>query len=145
MKIKECMNNNVTYALTTNTVEDCAKLMNEKHIGCIPVCNESEQIVGLITDRDIVLRCVACSKEPNTTPVSEIMTCNPCWCTPEANISEVQNLMSENQVKRIPVVQNKKVVGIVTVRDLALNSKVDDNSVTDTIENICGSNEKNAE
>ena len=65
-----------TIALPNSTVTDCAKLMNQNHVGCIPVCDEGKNLVGLVTDRDITLRCIASNKDCNTTKVSDIMTCN---------------------------------------------------------------------
>ena len=83
--------------------------MSENHIGSIPVCDNNNCLCGIVTDRDIILRCIACDKDPKTTPVTDIMTCNPCCCTTNADITEVENLMSKNQVKRIPVLENNKI------------------------------------
>ncbi len=145
MKVKDCMCNEVCCVNPENTIKDCATIMCNKHIGCIPVCDNTQNVVGLVTDRDIILRAIACNKDVNTTPVSEIMTCEVCCCTPNADIQEVENLMSQNQVKRIPVVDNNKIVGILTLGDLAANKQVDDQGVNNTLNHICGCNEKNAE
>ncbi len=145
MKVKDCMCNEVCCATPNSTVKECADMMCNKHIGCVPVCDNSQNVVGLITDRDIILRCVACDKDPQNTPISEIMTCNPCCCTPEADVTEAEKLMSENQVKRIPVVENNRIVGILTLGDLATNTWVDKAEVDNTLNNICKCNEKNAE
>lgn len=144
MKVKDCMCNEVCCVNPENTIKDCATIMCNKHIGCIPVCDNTQNVVGLVTDRDIILRAIACNKDVNTTPVSEIMTCEVCCCTPNADIQEVENLMSQNQVKRIPVVDNNKIVGILTLGDLAANKQVDDQGVNNTLNHICGCNEKNA-
>ena len=56
MKVKDCMCNEVEYATPSSTVHDCATMMYNKHIGCVPVCNNSQNVVGLVTDRDIILR-----------------------------------------------------------------------------------------
>lgn len=145
MKVKDCMCNEVYCVTPNSTVQDCANIMSNNHIGCIPVCDNSQNVVGLITDRDIILRCVACNKEPKNTPISEIMTCNPCCCTPEADITEVEKLMSQNQVKRIPVIENNRIVGILTLGDLATNKQINAQGVNDTLTNICNCNDKNAE
>lgn len=143
MKVRDCMCNQVWYVTPTNTVQDCANIMSNKHVGCIPICDNSQNVVGLVTDRDIILRCIACNKDPKSTPITDIMTCNPCCCTPEADIKEVEKLMSQNQVKRIPVIENNKVVGILTLGDLASNEQINDQGVTATLNNICRCNEKN--
>jgi len=145
MKVKDCMCDEVCCATPNSTVQECATMMCNKHIGCVPVCDNTQNVVGLITDRDIILRCVACNKDPKSTPISEIMTCNPCCCTPEVEVTEAEKLMSENQVKRIPVVENNKIVGILTLGDLAANAQVDNNGVDNTLNNICKCNGKNAE
>ena len=78
MKVKDCMCHEVAYVNPDCSVEDCAKLMCHNHIGCVPVCNTEKQVVGLITDRDILLRTVGCGKDIKNTTVSDIMTCKVC-------------------------------------------------------------------
>lgn len=145
MKVKDCMCNNVSYAIPSSTVQECATMMSNMHVGCIPVCNNAQNVVGLVTDRDITLRCVACNKDPKTTPVSEIMTCEVCCCDQNADITEAEHLMSENQIKRIPVIENNKIVGILTLGDLAANTQVNDDRVGYTLNHICNCNKKNAQ
>jgi len=145
MKVKDCMCNEVCSATPSSTVKECADMMCNKHVGCVPVCDNSQNVVGLVTDRDIILRCVACNKDPQNTPISEIMTCNPCCCNPETDVTEAEKLMSENQVKRIPVVENNRIVGILTLGDLAANPWINGTEVDNTLNNICKCNEKNAE
>lgn len=145
MQVKDCMCNSVTFCKPENSVRDCAKLMNEYHIGCVPVCDCNKNIVGLVTDRDILLRTVACDKDTNHTKISDIMTCNVCHCTPETDVKEAEKIMKDNQIRRIPVVENNKVVGMLTLGDLASDQKVNTQEVCDTLECICKQNGKNAE
>lgn len=145
MKVKDCMCDQVAYVNPNCSVEDCAKLMCNNHIGCIPVCDGSKQIVGLVTDRDILLRTVGCGKDIKNTPVSDIMTCKVCCCAPDIDVCEAEKIMSENQIRRIPVVDNNKVIGILTLGDLAANKGVNTEGVCGTLENICGCDDKNAE
>lgn len=145
MKVKDCMCNQVAYVNPDCSVEDCAKLMCNNHIGCVPVCNSSKQIVGLITDRDILLRTAGCGKDMKNVPVSDIMTCQVCSCTPDTEISEAEKIMSENQIRRLPVVDNNKIIGILTLGDLASNNEISTEGVCATLENICCYNDKNAE
>lgn len=145
MKVRECMCNEVNWIKPEDSVSSCAKIMNENHIGCVPVCDESKNLVGLVTDRDIVLRSIAVDKDVNTTPVSEIMTSEICCCNPDMEISEIQSIMAENQIRRIPVVENNKVVGILTLGDLAANKNISNEGVSITFENICNCDKKNAE
>ncbi len=145
MKVKDCMCKDVVFVKPDCCTEECAKLMCENHIGCIPVCDNSNKVVGLVTDRDILLRTIGCGKEAKNTPVSEIMTCNVTCCTPETDVQAAENAMSENQIRRIPVMENNKIVGILTLGDLAKNKEVNTESVCETLENICDCDKKNAE
>ena len=145
MKVKDCMCNDVCCVKPETKINEVAKIMSQNHIGCVPVCDQNNCICGIITDRDILLRSVACDKDTCKTTVSEIMTTQPCSCTPNSEITEAERLMSEKQIRRIPVTQNNKVIGILTLGDLAANQSVDQKELCDTIECICGTDEHNAE
>ncbi|MNT44540.1 Hypoxic response protein 1 [compost metagenome] len=138
MKVKECMCHDVYCAKPETSVSDIAKMMNQNHVGCIPICNNQNVVVGLITDRDIVLRTIACGKDTNTTPASQIMTTNVCTCNAEDEVTHAQNQMVKNQVRRIPVVDKNQLVGILTVGDLTFNSQgLNTNEIYSTFEGIC--------
>ena len=127
MKVKDCMCGEVCCVKPETKVYEIAKLMNDNHIGCVPVCDQNNCIVGMITDRDIILRSVACDKDVKNTPASEIMTCNVCTCN--------QN----DDIRRIPVVDNNKVIGILTLGDLAhYNEETGEDNFCNTVEEICG-------
>ena len=143
MKVKECIENNVYCLKPNNTIQDCAKIMSENHVGSIPICDDNNSLVGIVTDRDVILRCIACEKNCKTTLISQIMTTDVCYCNQEDELNEVEKMMSINQIRRIPIVDNeKKVVGIITLGDLAKYNK---QNSSDVLENICKCNEKNAE
>jgi len=146
MKVKECMCENVEYVNPSSTVVDVAKLMGQKHIGCVPVC-DNNKLVGLVTDRDLILRSIACDKDIKQTPVSEVMTTKVFNVAPDAEVSEAEKIMCECQVRRVPVVENDVLVGIITVGDLANNQNISSKEISDTVEQICRCNEnpKNAE
>ena len=143
MKVKDCMCGEVCCVKPETKINDVAKLMEQNHIGCVPVCDNNNCLVGLITDRDIVLRGVACNKDVNTTPVSEIMTTNVQTITPEAEVAEASQIMCDCQIKRVPVVENETIVGMITLGDLANVAK--ENQVTQAVEGICrcGNNTQN--
>ena len=146
MKVKDCMCYEVAYLTPESTVEDCATLMCNKHVGCIPVCDTNKKIVGLVTDRDIILRSIACDKDIKTTPISDIMTCNVYSWGVEEEINEVEEKMSKEQIRRLPVVdENNQIIGIVTLGNLCANQNVNTNGIGQTLENICKYNDKNAE
>ena len=145
MKVRDCMCNHVECDKPETTVCDVAKLMLNKHIGCVPVCNANKNLVGLVTDRDLILRTLACEKDIKQTPVSEVMTTNVYKTTPEANVEDVSKIMCDCQVRRVPVVENEQVIGIITLGDLANNQNVNSTQVCNTVEGICkcGENTKN--
>lgn len=145
MKVKDCMCNEIYTCTPETTIAECAKKMGGNHIGCIPVCNNNNEILGIVTDRDLVLRCVACGKDPKTTKVNDIMTSDICCCTPTDDIENVENKMNKLHVRRIPVVEGKKVIGMVTLADLVQSPSIDKNGVYFTIENICKNGTENAE
>lgn len=147
MKVKECMCKEVACISPNQTVCDVAKLMLNKHVGCIPVCDDDKNVVGLVTDRDLILRSLACEKDIKQTPVSEIMTTKVYNVSPDAEVSEASKIMCECQIRRVPVVENETLVGIITLGDLANNQNVSSQEVSNTVEGICkcGQNTKNAE
>lgn len=136
MKVKDFMSNEIAYATTDAKVSDVAKMMQENHVGSIPICDKQNDIVGIVTDRDIVLRNVANKKDPNTTPVTEIMSTDIITVEPETDIYKVSRIMAEKQIRRIPVVKNKKIVGLVTIGDLAKDRYIDA-EIADCLCEIC--------
>ena len=145
MKVKECMCGCVNTVKPESTVADCAKLMCKNHIGCIPVCDCDKKVVGIVTDRDILLRSVACEKDANQTPVSDVMSTKVFCCDCNSDIEEAEKIMSQEQIRRIPIVDSGKLVGILTLGNLAANEDIYDEDLCDTIEGICNCNKKNAE
>lgn len=134
------------YLKPDNTIKDCAKLMCDNHIGCVPICDNSQNIVGVVTDRDVILRSIANDKNAITTPISEIMTCKVCCCDEDCDVAEAERLMGEYQIRRLPVIDRaNKIIGIITLGDLAKNTNINDEKIGETLNNICCCNEKNAE
>jgi len=144
MKVKECMCSNVTCVNPNATVSDVAKIMMNNHVGCVPVCDQSKNVVGLVTDRDLILRSIACDKDVKTTPISEIMTTKVYNVAPDAEVSEASKIMCDCQVKRVPVIENGTIVGIITLGDLANKTPEE---ASHSVQGICkcGEHQKNAE
>lgn len=147
MKVKECMCNQVSWVEPQTTLSDVAKIMQQQHVGCVPVCDTNQSVVGLVTDRDIVLRGVACNKDINVTPVSEIMTTTVYTIAPDAEVTDASKIMCNCQIKRVPVIDNAKIVGIITLGDLTNSKGVDGRQAYHTMEGINqnGTDAKNAE
>ncbi|MCB2290459.1 CBS domain-containing protein [Clostridium sp. CS001] len=123
MKISEIMTKDVISLSVDDTAQHAAKLMKEHNIGAIPVGLE-EKVVGIITDRDIVLRCIAENKDIKTQKVREIMTSNPVLGDSNMNVDDAIRIMGERQIRRLPIVQSNKLIGIVSLGDLAVQSKL---------------------
>ena len=140
MKVKDYMCGDVCCVKPETKINEIAKIMQQNHIGCVPVCNNENNIVGIITDRDIILRTIACDKDVKNTMASDIMTCNVCTCGQDEELTEAEHKMSENQIRRIPVVENNKVVGILTLGDLSRCDETGEDNLCCTLENICECN-----
>ena len=142
MKVKDCMCQNVYCVKPETKINEIAKLMSENHIGCIPVCDNNNCICGILTDRDILLRTVACDKDTKQTTASEIMSTNVCTCKEDDDMVNAENKMSKYQIRRLPVCdENNHVIGILTLGDLAQNDiELGKQEVCTTISNICDCN-----
>ncbi|QQE77656.1 CBS domain-containing protein [Alicyclobacillus sp. SO9] len=117
MQLKDIMTSNVTYVSESDTLEKAAQLMQSIDCGSLPVV-ENERIVGVITDRDIVIKGVAKGKA--NASVRECMTQQPVTGTPNMDAHEAADLMSQHQIRRLPVTDNSgKLVGICAIGDLA--------------------------
>jgi CBS domain-containing protein len=101
------------------SVVEAARLMREQHIGSLPV-TEDERLVGMITDRDITTRVVAESAAPETTSVGDVFSRDLVSVEPNNDLDEALQLMARHQVRRLPVVENGRLVGMVAQADIAL-------------------------
>jgi CBS domain-containing protein len=102
------------------SVVDAARLMREEHIGSLPI-TEDETLVGIITDRDITTRVVAEAADPKTTSVGDVYSRDLVSVEPDRDLEEALQLMARHQVRRLPVVENGRLVGIVAQADVALS------------------------
>jgi CBS domain-containing protein len=125
MQIREAMCRDVRTVSPTATVREAARLMGDIDAGILPVA-EGDRLVGMITDRDIAIRAVAAGKGPDTT-VGEAMTHDVKYCFDDQDVEDVCENMATLQVRRMPVVnRDKRLVGIVSLADMATNGESDD-------------------
>ena len=103
----------------TASVVEAARLMREQHIGSLPI-TEGEKLVGMITDRDITTRVVAEAADPKVTSVGDVYSRDLVSVEPDNDLQDALQLMARHQVRRLPVVENDKLVGIVAQADIAL-------------------------
>lgn len=119
LKVREVMTTNVTALSVNSSVREAANQMKNLNVGSMPVCDDSNRPVGIITDRDIVIRNVSQGMDNNTT-VDSVMSKNPITVSPDTDIHEAANIMAQHQVRRLPVVENNQIVGILSIGDLAV-------------------------
>jgi CBS domain-containing protein len=118
--IQDVMTRDVRTIAPQDSVQRAAQLMDELNVGAIPVC-EGDQLVGMITDRDITVRSVAAGQAPASTRVQDVMSTDVRTCTPNQTVDEVLGQMGDVQIRRVPVLdeQSQRVVGIVSLGDMA--------------------------
>ena len=121
MTCAEVMTPSPTCCHPEHTTVDAAELMQREDVGLVPVvADNSSKLIGVLTDRDIVLKVVAAGRDPRGTAVSEVMTTDPVACLPQESIEAVMELMASRQVRRIPIVdKDGAIVGIVSQADIA--------------------------
>ena len=121
MKVRELMSRDVVCISPDEMASVAARMLSRYNIGAMPVCEDNGRLHGLITDRDIVLRCVAAEKEPAKTPVREIMTSRIVSVEPDEDAEKAAELMALEQVRRLPVAEQGRIVGVLSLGDLSVN------------------------
>ena len=121
MLIKEVMNRGVQTIKKEATIQDAARKMNEFSIGCLIVASGSS-VVGIITERDIMKKVVAEARDSSKTRVKDVMTEEVVMASPEMDIEEAAQLMMDRKIKKLPVVKDKELIGIVTATDICMAS-----------------------
>lgn len=127
MKVKDLMTKDVATLNAEDSVEQAARIMKEHNIGSVPVC-DGENVIGIITDRDIALRSVAEGENVKNQKVREVMSSNPVLANPDMDVHDAARIMSERQIRRLPVVDKSNIVGIVSLGDLAVEQQLKDNA-----------------
>jgi CBS domain-containing protein len=134
MKLKDIMTEDVEVISPDASIYEAARMMRLLDIGALPVCS-GDRLVGMLTDRDLTIRSIAEGRDPKTTSVKETMTPQIVWCFDDQNVEEAENLMQEQQVRRLPVLDREKhLVGIVSLGDLA--TRAHDAGVVSTLEEV---------
>jgi CBS domain-containing protein len=133
MNIRDVMTPNPSCVSPEDSIQNAARIMRDMDTGAVPVV-ENGRPVGIVTDRDIVVRGVAEDGQLNR-PVREIVTGSIVCASPEMSTREAADLMSEHQVRRLPVVENERLVGIVSIGDLAVKEGKD-RRIGDTLQDI---------
>src|SRR5215813_6070616 len=119
MKVKRAMHHGVTWVDPLTSVEELASLMRTHDIGAIPI-GEHDRLIGMVTDRDIVCRCVAAGQDPKSTTAREIMTMGIRFCLDKHDIKAAARIMERKKVRRLPVIdaKNKRLIGMLSLGDI---------------------------
>ena len=125
MKVKDMMNSNVISITPDTSISAAARMLSRYNIGSMPVCSIDGRLRGIVTDRDIVLRCIAAEVPPEQTKVRDIMTRAVVTVSPESDMREAAALMAKDQVRRLPVVEHGTVVGMLALGDIARSHSFD--------------------
>lgn len=123
----ECIGENGTLARA-------AEMMREMHVGALPICGEDKRLRGIITDRDIVVKCIAAGQDPTTMRAGDLSRGTPIWVDADAEADEVLDLMIASGIRRVPVIEDRVLVGMISEADLATH--LDDTQIKRFTESI---------
>ncbi|MFJ8945973.1 CBS domain-containing protein [Streptomyces sp. NPDC102395] len=101
------------------TLDRAAQLMRELNVGALPISDENERLCGILTDRDIVVGCVAMGHDPAKVTAGQMAHGTPRWIDADAEVDEVLREMRDHQIRRLPVIADKRLVGMISEADLA--------------------------
>lgn len=127
MKIKDIMTNDVVSVKLETPVTEITKIIKDNNVGSVPVC-DGQRVVGIVTDRDIVLRGIAMDKDINTLKAKDVMTAKVTTVDSSSDVNSASNIMAEKQIRRLPVVDGNNLVGIVSIGDIAIRNSLQDNA-----------------
>jgi CBS domain-containing protein len=118
---REIMTGDAECAKTTDTLVDAARKMRDREVGALPICGEDDRLKGIITDRDIVVRCIAEGGDPTTMRVEELAEGKPVTIGADDSVEEALRTMKEHDVRRLPVIDGHDLVGMLSQADVARN------------------------
>ena len=119
MKIRDVMTNPVVRISPEETVSVAARTLAHYNIGSLPVCGADGRVCGVVTDRDLVTRCIAAGQDPRRTTVRQVMTGSVVAVQPDMDTTAAAALMGREQIRRLPVLENGRLCGMLSLGDLA--------------------------
>jgi CBS domain-containing protein len=138
---REIMTAGAECAQTSETLADVAKKMRELDVGMLPICGDDDRLKGTITDRDIVVRCIAEGGDPASTLVSDFTSEKPVTIGADDSVEEALSTMAEHGVRRLPVIDGHDLVGMLSQADVARN--LPEERVGDLVEAISSARANN--
>ncbi|MEV4238540.1 CBS domain-containing protein [Nocardia sp. NPDC050408] len=119
-----------------DTVGKASRVMAELGVGALVIADHNERMCGIITDRDIVVKCIAQGRSPATTRAEDLCDATPRWIAADADVEEVLDAMESHRIKRMPVIDAKRLVGMISEADLARH--LDDNQLSEFVTAVYG-------
>jgi CBS domain-containing protein len=116
---RDIMHRGAQWIPAHETLDRAAQLMRELNVGALPISDRDERLCGILTDRDIVVGCVAMGHDPSKVTAGEMAQGTPRWVDADADVGDVLREMQEHQIRRLPVIENKRLVGMISEADLA--------------------------
>ena len=138
MKVQDIMTKSVIKIAPEESVEVAARTLTHYNIGILPVCS-GDKLMGMVTDRDLVTRCIAANRDPGKTSVRDVMTGQVITASPDMEVGVAAHLMGRQQVRRLPVVNEGKLCGMISLGDMACREESNMNAadaLSDITENI---------
>ncbi|MFF7795667.1 CBS domain-containing protein [Streptomyces sp. NPDC007991] len=132
---REIMHSGAMCIQENETLEAAARRMKELDVGALPICGEDDRLHGIITDRDIVVKCLAKGKDPRTVPAGQLEQGKPVTIDADADAGQVLRAMEEHKIRRLPVIDDHRLVGMISEGDLARHLSED--QVGHFVEVIC--------
>ena len=116
---RDIMNAGTTCIGEDQTLFEAAQMMRDMNVGSLPICGNDKKLHGIITDRDIVVKCLAEGKDPKACTASELAQGRVTWVDADTDLNEIVDVMGREQVKRMPVIEDHQLVGMISETDLA--------------------------
>lgn len=116
---RDIMHTGATCVQESETLEDAARRMNELDVGALPICGPDDRLHGITTDRDIVVKCVVRGKDPRTMTAGQLEQGKPITIDAEADANRVLQAMEEHGIRRLPVIDNHRLIGMISEADIA--------------------------
>jgi len=132
--VREIMSGNAECASVNDSLVDAARKMRDLDVGALPICGDDNRLAGMITDRDIVVKCIADGADPGAVKVSELAEGKPVTVGADDSVEEALRTMADHGVRRLPVIDGHELVGVVSQADIAKN--LPEQSVGDLVEAI---------
>ncbi len=131
---RDIMNAGATCIGEDQTLMQAAQMMRDMNVGSLPICGNDKRLHGIITDRDIVIKCLADGKDPNTCTAGELAQGHIAWVDADTEMAQIVDMMGREQVKRMPVIDDHQLVGMISESDLARH--LDDHQLSKFVERV---------